>query len=190
MHNILIFPGGTENGLEIYRSLQYAKNVNLYSVSSDVPNHAKFVYQNHFIIPDIYNEDCLTRLNEIIDQNDIKLIFPANSLVIDFLVENRDNINAKIFLTDNDIVRTVRSKKKTYLLFKEIIPTPKILNVSSIDEYPVFIKPDKLYGSQGARIIYSPNVLNSIELDLSDYVITEYLQGKEFTVDCLSTKKN
>jgi carbamoyl-phosphate synthase large subunit len=187
--NILIFPGGTENGLEILNSLRYAKNINLFSASSNVPNHADFVYKKHFVIPDIYEDECLSHLNKIIKENDIDFIFPANSLIIDFLVENREKIKVKIFLTDSEIIKIVRSKKKTYKLYKNLIQVPKVFKLNSIDLFPVFIKPDMGYGSQGARIIRSKNEFDNLELDISQYVITEYLPGKEYTVDCFSTKK-
>ena len=32
-YNVLVFPGGTENGLEIYKSLKYCKEVKLLTIS-------------------------------------------------------------------------------------------------------------------------------------------------------------
>jgi hypothetical protein len=48
--NVLIFPGGTEIGLEIWNALKECKEINLYSASSDVSNHAPFVFKNHYIV--------------------------------------------------------------------------------------------------------------------------------------------
>ena len=47
---ILVFPGGTENGLEIYKSLVNYKEVRLFSVSSGVKNYAEYVYKYHYTI--------------------------------------------------------------------------------------------------------------------------------------------
>ena len=63
--NVLIFPGGTEIGLEIYRSLRYVKNINIFSASSNVKNHGPFIYNNHRIIPNIYSRDCIKKLNNL-----------------------------------------------------------------------------------------------------------------------------
>jgi len=66
--NVLVFPGGTENGLEINKSLRGAKEVTLYSVSNKIKNHAKFLYKNHFEISSIYDFTSFYKLL-IIDKN-------------------------------------------------------------------------------------------------------------------------
>ena len=109
--NILVFPGGTENGLEIFKCLVYEKKINLFSVSNDVSNHSKFIYRNHSIIPDIGSRNCLTELNKIIKNNKIDLIFPANSLVIDFLNKNKKFIKCDLIIPNDRILDITRSKK-------------------------------------------------------------------------------
>ena len=46
MINVLVFPCGSEIGLEVNNSLKYDKHINLYGLSS-VPCHGKFVFQNY-----------------------------------------------------------------------------------------------------------------------------------------------
>ena len=69
--SILIFPGGTEIGLEISKSLSIIKNISLFSLSSNVSNHAPYNYKNHFIISDINSKVWLNQLNKIITENNI-----------------------------------------------------------------------------------------------------------------------
>lgn len=189
--NVLVFPGGTENGLEIYRSLSNIKEVNLFSVSSRVKNHAEYVYENHYFISDIKDERlCLKELNDILQKCNIDYVFPANSLVIDFLVANRDKLVSPLLLQESSIVRKLRSKKETYNLFFGLIPIPKLfLSINEIDCYPIFIKPDSLYGSQGAEKIFSKEELVAKDIDFESYVVSEYLPGEEYTVECFSTKR-
>lgn len=189
--HVLVFPGGTENGLEINKSLRYSKEVKLFSVSNAVKNHAEYMYKNHFVIPNINEIGCLESLNKIIIDNKIDFIFPANSLVIDFLIENREKLATKVIQPDNDIVKIIRSKKKTYELFKNKITVPKVFNsINENSNFPIFIKPDSMYGSQGAQKVNSFEALKNLEFDLSTYVISEYLPGEEFSVECFSTKED
>ncbi len=189
--NVLVFPGGTENGLEIQRSLRYAKEVTLYSASSAVKNHAEYVFQNHVVIPEIYDDNCLLALNQIIREYAIDFIFPANSLVIDFLVKDRDKLDCELLQPASETVRLIRSKRQTYNLFKSLVRTPVVYtSADEIKEYPVFIKPDRLYGSQGAVKIRTANELAEFDLSGEDYVLTEYLPGEEYTVDCFSISGN
>ena len=119
--NVLVFPGGTENGIEINKSLRYAKEVKLHSASNDVKNHAEYMYKNHHVIPDIRSKNCIKELNKIIHKNEIDFIFPANSLVIDFLIENRNQITCKVILPNSNAVKITRSKNQTYELFKDLL---------------------------------------------------------------------
>ena len=190
--NVLVFPGGTENGLEIYKSLVNCKEVRLLSVASDVKNHAEYVYKNHYVIPSIYENNCIDELNKIIKQNNINYLFPANSLVIDFLIENRKYINCPILLPNNEVVKITRNKEETYKILKNIINIPKLYDIYNIDEFPVFLKPKKGYGSQNNYIANSKEELKSIisKINISDYIISEYLPYEEYTVECFSNKKS
>ena len=189
--NVLVFPGGTENGLEINKSLRYAKEVILFSASSGVKNHAELMYENHFVIPEVKNETCLIELNEIIRANSIDFVFPANSLVIDFLIKNRSCLGCRVVLPENNSVIISRSKTATYKLFENKINIPRTYkNINEIEKYPVFIKPDALYGSQGVMKINSVEQFENINIDLKNYIISDYLSGEEFTIECFASKKN
>ena len=188
--NVLVFPGGTENGLEIYKSLKYAKEVKLFSVSNSVLNHAEFVYGNHFEIPGVNEYGCLKELNKVIEENKIDFVFPANSLVIDFLIKNRSKVLTKVLQPESKVVKLIRSKKKTYSFFENILNVPIVFeNTEQISKYPVFIKPDAMYGAQGARKVTSKEELIALKEYLKDFVISEFLPGEEFTVECLSSRK-
>jgi len=62
-------------------------------------------------------------------------------------------------------------------------------NFDDIEKCPVFIKPDAMYGSQGVKKINSRGELSSLEINLDEYVVSEYLPGDEFSVECFSTKE-
>jgi len=187
--NILVFPGGTENGLEIFKCLTNEKKINLFSVSSNVSNHSEYIYKNHSIIPDVFSGDCLFELNKIIKENKIDLIFPANTFVIDFLNKNKKYIKCDLIIPNEQVLSITRSKKNTYDFFKEILPVPKIYpDINEVVRYPVFVKPNKGYGSQGAKKIDNFPELDGYNDSNKDYIITEYLSGKEYTIDCFSSK--
>ena len=189
--NILVFPGGTEIGLEIFRCLAFIKNIKLFSVASNVSNHSSYIYLNHKIIPDIYTKNCVDELNKVLKKNKIDLIYPANDLIIDFLIENKKEIISDIIVPDEDIVILSRSKKATYEYFKNKIPVPTVFDTTDdINAYPVFVKPDKGYGSQGATKIHDHSQLEKYVKQIKNPVVLEYLPGNEYTIDCFSSKKN
>ncbi|MEN6553020.1 MAG: ATP-grasp domain-containing protein [Methanobacterium sp.] len=187
--NILVFPGGTEIGLEIWNSLKDCKEVELFSAGSPVSNHAPYVFKNHSIIPDIHDEKWIDVLNDVVKKNNIHYIFPGYDDVLLALSQNSAQINAEIITSPPKTCIVTRSKSKTYELFKGIIPVPKTFeNISEVKKFPVFIKPDKGQGSQHAKIVSDPDLLNCMLKNHSDLIILEYLPGKEYTIDCFSHK--
>lgn len=182
---VLVFPGGMENGIEIYNSLKQCKEVTLFSASSNVPNQAFYLYKNNNIVADIHRPDWVDDLNKVIEKNKIDIVYPANSLIIDALSAQKNNIKAKILLPGEHVLNITRSKKRTIAELQDVIPTPVVYNsIEEITSYPVFIKPDNGYGAQGARQVDSEQDL--ADINFNDFVVQELLTGKEYTVDCLS----
>src|ERR1700676_4839504 len=95
IYRVLVFPGGTEIGLEINSALRQCKDVELFSAGIHTSNHAPFVYAQHFEIPSVTEGGWIEALNEIIDRLEIDYIFPAYDDVLVALAENREKINAR-----------------------------------------------------------------------------------------------
>ncbi|WP_414518372.1 ATP-grasp domain-containing protein [Nostoc sp. PCC 9305] len=187
LYKILVFPGGTEIGLEIHKSLCSCKDIQLYSVGLDVSNHASYVFTSHFNIPSIYDPAWIDSLNKIITENNIDYIFPAYDEIIIYLAINAEKIRAKIISSPLKTCLITRYKSKTYSMFCKNIPVPKIYrSLDEIDYFPVFIKPDKGQGSQDTHIVHNKQHLSLLLSKNQEYIITEYLPGDEYTIDCFS----
>ncbi len=183
--NVLVFPGGMENGIEIYNSLKHCKEVSLFSASSAVPNQAFFLYQDNHIVRDVREKGWVEDLNRVVDICQIDVIYPANSFVIDALFEKRHEIHTSILLPDEQVLRITRSKKLTLQTLRDTLPVPRVYaSATEPDKFPLFAKLDKGYGAQGARILQNKQEADAI--DFSKFVVQEFLPGKEYTVDCLS----
>lgn len=183
--NVLVFPAGEINSIELHDSLSTCVNINLFGASS-IDRHGEYVFKNYISgVPFISAPNFIERFNEIIDQNQIDLVFPTHDTVALFLSENRDKIHAKIIVANAETTAICRDKKRIYEHLKGFDFIPEIY--SEIKEYPVFIKPREGQGGVGAKLINSAEDLPA-KIDWNDYVICEYLPGEEFTVDCLTDK--
>jgi hypothetical protein len=190
MKNILVFPCGSEIGLEIYKSLKYNIHFNLIGANS-TDDHGKFVYENYIgNLPFFTNQDFIKELKKIVVENNIDAIYPTMDSVISLLKENEDKLGCVILSSPIQTTKTCLSKQKTYTLFNNKIPTPKIYNIEDKSiEYPVFLKPDIGYGSRGT---YKANNITEVEFYKNkdkDLIILEYLPGNEFTIDCFTNFK-
>ncbi len=190
MKNILVFPCGSEIGLEIYKSIKHNIHFNLIGASS-TDDHGKFVYENYIgNLPFLTNQYFIKELKKIVVENNIDAIYPTMDSVISLLKENEDKLGCVILSSPIQTTKTCLSKQKTYSLLKNKIPTPKIYNVEDKSiEYPVFLKPDIGYGSRGT---YKANNISEVEFYKNkdkDLMILEYLPGNEFTIDCFTNFK-
>ena len=183
--NVLIFPAGEVNSVEFHDALSTCVNIELYGASS-IDRHGSYVFKNYILgLPLISEENFIDKFNDLLIDKKIDVIFPTHDTVVKFFADNRDKIKAKIICGDKYTSDICRDKKKIYELFKDEKFCPTVY--SSIEKYPVFIKPRDGQGSVGSKLIKSKEDI-LLNINLSDYVICEYLEGKEYTVDCLTDK--
>lgn len=182
---VLIFPAGTEIGLEIRQSFINSKFVEIFGGTSS-PDHSEYVYKNLITgFPFVDSNGFLDYLNKVIEKYKIDYVYPAHDDVSVFLSKNKSKINATCIIADEKTTCICRSKLKTYKLFKGCDFIPKLCNAETINEFPVFAKPEIGQGSNGALKINSKDDLALIK-DKPNYLLCEYLPGKEYTIDCFT----
>ncbi len=187
--SILVFPCGSEIGLEIYRSLQFSNHIKIFGGSS-VDDHGKFIYKNY--IPNIpfYNQENFYKsLKKIVKTYKIDAIYPAMDSVSSALAGFDIELGCKIIGSSKETNLICLSKTKTYSILQDKVSTPKIFDsIFEIDSYPVFMKPDIGYGSRGTKLVHSQTELKSHLNQYPSAIISENLPGEEYTVDCFTNK--
>lgn len=185
---VLVFPCGSECGLEIGRSLTNVRQIELWGGSS-VPDHGKFVYERYLEgIPFVSDANFLTVLNEKVESHSIDYIYPAMDSVIAKLAECGDSVSAKVIGVTETTSQIALSKKQTYEELKNTIRCPHVYKLESLTAslFPVFLKPDVGYGSQGVLLAHNRGEVEAALKSRPDLLILENLPGDEFTVDCFS----
>ncbi|HPM11666.1 MAG TPA: hypothetical protein PK941_14605, partial [Paludibacter sp.] len=82
VRNILVFPCGSEIGLEVFRSVRYSSHFNLIGGSS-VDDHGKFVFSNYIgDIPFVDSPFFIKKIKEIVRDKKIDAIYPTMDSVI------------------------------------------------------------------------------------------------------------
>ena len=185
--NILIFPGGTEPGLEIARALKGCKEVRLFAASSGVANHAPFAFARHAVVPDVFTEGWLEALNQVCREWSIDAVFPAHDDVAEALVRAGARLAAAVISAPPEVFAVTSSKRRTLALLGDVIPAPAVLDAPP-QSFPVFVKPDHGYGGQGAVRVNSAAQLQAALEQTADPLVLEYLPGREYTVDCFSDR--
>lgn len=188
--NILVFPCGSEIGLDIYSSVCYSTYFHLIGGSS-VDDHGKFVYEDY--IPDIpfaNSPEFIPSLARIVKERSIDAIYPAMDLVITILKEHESELGCRVIASPVETTEICLSKDLTYKKLDGSIRIPKVYNSKEIpvDEFPVFAKPKIGYGAKGTKKLNNQEEVDSFIKGKEDILIVEYLPGEEFTVDCFTDK--
>lgn len=183
---VLVFPCGSEIGLEINNALKYDKHLELFGLSS-VPCHGRFVYRNYLEgISFISAPSFMDELNKIIRDYEIDLLIPAYDDVILYLTEHLDELECRMVTSGKEVCGIARSKKKTYRSLEGERYIPKTYSFDEIEssDFPLFAKPDIGQGSSGIIKLNDFSDLKKLEGREDNYVICEFLPGREYTIDC------
>jgi len=189
VRNVLVFPAGTEVGLEIYNALRGCKETRVFGAGQDVSNPGKMVFDKYHVVPNIFQAGWLQALVALCLELEIDYIYPAYDDVIVALQDVADQLPCSVIAASAQTCRITRSKSQTYRVLEGCVKVPRIFaNAADVSGFPVFVKPDRGQGSRGAT-----RAENRVELELAcaavcDPLISEYLPGDEFTVDCFSDR--
>lgn len=197
MHRVLVWPAGTEIGLEVHRALSSARNIELVGASAPTFSHAPYVYKEYINLPPVSEQGWLDALRDALVQEQISVVYPAHDEVIEQLAVHRQQVDAIVVSPSAAACRISRSKRATYRHFSGLLRVPlEYSSPSDIQEFPVFLKPDRGQGSQGTVVIDSPRHLEFLmsrhdgwDAMIRDNLLLEYLPGLEYTVDCFSDRE-
>lgn len=185
---VLIFPAGSEIGLEIFESLRFSRHFEVLGATS-VKDHSQFVFKNLFQVPYFQEENFKAALIELIEKEQVDYLFPAMDSVLLYLKEIEESLDAKVVASPLESLKIANDKKCTYKHFLGKIPIPKTFTTQSTLEFPLFLKPKVGYGSRNSAKINNQTELSYWTSIVPDYILSEYLPGEEFTVDCFTSSQ-
>lgn len=185
--HVLIFPAGEINSVELHDALSSCVNIKVFGGSS-VDRHGPYIFKNYIGgLPFIHDEQFFEKFNKVLKQHGIDIIFPTHDTIATFFADNQDRLRAKVIVADKKTSAICRDKQKTYDLFADTSFVPHIFSGDdNITSFPIFIKPKIGQGSVGTRVVGSSDEL--VAVDAEENVISEFLPGEEYTVDCLTDK--
>jgi hypothetical protein len=193
MKNVLIFPAGAENALEIYDALRYNVNVHVYGASGK-KDFAEYEYSEaDYIEGDFYifSSEFKAKFKEMLIEYKIDIIIPTHDDVTLYFAENKDYFGVKILVSDIRTCKICREKKLMYELLSDLEFCPKTyddIRAANKGEFPLFVKPNIGAGAVGAMRVDTVDDFDRWN-EYGKYVITEYLPGEELTVDCFTNRR-
>lgn len=193
--NVLILSAGRR--VELIQCFKRASNElsiqsNIIAVDSSSLSPALYIADKFYIIPKIDDINYLSKLIEICIKEKISIIIPTIDTELPYLAINKDLIemktDAKVLVSSREVIDTFGSKLKAYNYFvKNNIPTPNIISQVDINKgkasFPLFIKPNRGSSSLNAYRVNDSNELELYTKIIPDFILQEYIEGEEYTVD-------
>lgn len=185
--NVLVFSGGSYPGVQICQCLKYSLVFHPIAASS-YSDHAEFIFDEYYDkLPYVYETNFIDALNSLISEYNIEFIIPTHDTIAMILMQNAEKINAVVVCSPVETTIMCRYKSKTYASLQGSSFLPKLFNKGHIpDSFPIFAKPDVGEGSRNARKIDNLIELNELWRLEDEMVVSEYLPGNEYTVDCFT----
>lgn len=188
--NVLIFPIGSENGINIFNSIKYNLHFGVFGASGH-NDHAEYIVPSKQLIIDkglyINNEEFFEVLNNIIRGNNIDFLIPTHDTISCFLMKYKDKVEATIICSPYETAEIAEDKYKQYEYLKYKSYYPEVYDKGNV-EFPVFLKPFVSAGGKGTVKVTNEDELKKELVKREDLLICEYLPGEECTVDCFTNK--
>lgn len=187
---VLVFPCGTEIGLEIHRSLCQSSHAELFGANSVEPNHGAFVFKNYGpLFPMVYDPLFLPEIISFVKEHHIDFIYPAHDDVHLVLSRHAEDLGCELIGAPRETCELCRSKAATYARFAKGIPVPALYeSLDSSAPFPLFLKPDRGEGSRGVLLVNSLAEWAAALAADASLISMEYLPGAEYTVDCFTDR--
>lgn len=186
--NVMIFGGGGYNAVQIYFSLKH--NLRFHPImAGSYDNHGSYISNDSIDdLPYTYEPSFIPKLNECISKHNIKFIIPAHDTAALTLVENKDAINAVVVCSCLETTRICRYKSMTYQALSGLDFIPAVYSYDMVTPFPIFAKDDEGQGGHNTHLIRTLDELNAIKSEPVNYVLCEFLPGKEVTIDCFTDR--
>ena len=95
--NVLIFPAGEINSIELHDALSTCVNISVWGASS-IERHGSYVFENYISnVPLISASNFFQEFNKILADKKIDVIFPTHDTIAEFFAQNLDKINEYLF---------------------------------------------------------------------------------------------
>ncbi len=191
---VLVTGAGGPAGVGVLRALA-ASNLELYA--ADIDPYAQGLYgvpaQQRLLLPRGDDPDFAARVHMECAARGISVLFPTVEAELMPLVGARTRLAADgitLVACSSEALEICLDKWRlaTALAGRSYLPRTELLDgrfASSGWDFPVFVKPRRGSGSDGARVLDVPDEIRALPQDGS-LIVQDLLPGEEFSVDALT----
>jgi hypothetical protein len=144
---------------------------------------SSLIVRHHVTLPWLGAVEFHAALRNTLRDYRIQVLFPATDSLIAALPRT-DMGDVVLVAPRPEVAEICLSKTKTYERLQGVVPLPRVHEDDCEVEFPAYAKPAAEAGMRGHMEVNDPEDLKIARK--RDLVITEYLPGEEYEINCLS----
>ncbi len=188
---VLLPGGGGDAAIGAMRSLRRAGfKGRIVSTDANPLSTGLYLADRRHVLPPISDDTFFERALEVIEQEKIDVIFPTSGFDTLIYSQRKKELEARgviVAMSDWSAVETCIDKWAFYEKTREHFPLPKTsLDSDRWADFPCFVKPVRGKGARGIAMCKDASELAYQVSQRDDLIISDYLPGEEYSIDCLS----
>jgi carbamoyl-phosphate synthase large subunit len=195
--NVLITGAGTATCQSVIKGFRQQKEIDVRVTTVDVNPDSAGRYFSHsfYAVPMAKEPNFLDELLNICKKEKIQLLIPIVDYEFQKIARNKnlfEEFGCKVAISSPETISIFNEKDKTYKFFKENdIPTPRTYSPEELKKpnslkYPLFMKPREGRATLDVHKINNPQELEYYSSISEDFIVQDFYEGKEFTIDALT----
>lgn len=189
MKNVLIGSNGGLTGIFLAKKFSKTGKYKLFGTDSANLTAGKFFVDEQLTVPSSTDARFIESILGILKDKKIDYYFPTHSKEIRVISAHAElikkNTKTKFIVSPIETFDALDDKEQLYYsLTKAGIPTPKLITREP-QIYPIIMKKNVGSGGSGAQKITEPILLDAYKRLNVDASFFEWIEGKEYTVDCM-----
>lgn len=195
--NVLISGAGTATCQSVIKGFRQQNEIDVRVTTMDMNPQSTARYFSHsfYTVPMAKDPSFLDRLLDICKKEKIGLLIPIVDYEFQKIARNInlfEELGCKVAISSPETISIFNEKDKTYKFFTENnIPTPRTYSTEELKDpqslkYPLFMKPREGRATLDVHKINNPQELEYYSSICEDFIVQDFHDGKEFTIDALS----
>lgn len=188
---VLLPGGGGDAAIGAMRSLRRAGfKGRIVSTDANPLSTGLYLADAYHVLPPISDDSFFERALEVIEKEKIDVIYPTSgfdTLIYSQKKKELQDRGVTVAISDWSTIETCIDKWMFYEKTRERFPLPNTtMDPAAQTRFPCFVKPVR---GKGARGIARCNDADELAYQVSqrdDLIISDYLPGEEYSIDCLS----
>jgi carbamoyl-phosphate synthase large subunit len=182
---IVITSAGGLVGTYLIRHLKATRDCRIVALDVNRDVYASVAADEFHLAPRTTDEAYPEAIRNVLAREKPDVFLPVASHDVAFFAARRKEFPVDMLVTDAETNTALADKRSCYRYLGELgIQVPRVMEAGRY-ELPCVVKPARSTGSRDTAVVRDAEALAFYTRQAGDRVVTEYLEGDEYTVDCL-----